>query len=300
MTWCDFWHEFRLQAWAPPGKAAYPEATTPQADCFPMTGFDPDSALVRAVRASPNHGERKDNQAPDAIILHYTGMATDEAALVRLCDPAAEVSCHYAIGPDGGILQLVPEARRAWHAGKSYWAGERDMNSVSIGIELMNGGHDFGMPAYPEAQIVALTRLCRDIGSRYAIPPTRILAHSDVAPFRKRDPGEHFPWGQLAEAGVGHYVLPHPRGEDAPLKRGVSGEKVEGLQGMLAIYGYDISVTGLYGKKTEVIVAAFQRHFCPSLVDGRADRATVATLKALLATRLRETRPQTAAPAGTS
>ncbi len=255
-----------------------------------MTGFDPDSALVRAVRPSPSHGERH-GKSPDAIILHYTGMETEEAALARLCEPAAEVSCHYAIGASGAILQLVPEARRAWHAGKSYWAGEKDINSVSIGIELMNGGHDFGMPAYPAAQIAALIGLCRDIGSRLAIPATRILAHSDVAPFRKRDPGEHFPWGQLAAAGVGHYVAPQPLGEDAPLKRGSSGEKVEGLQGMLAIYGYDISVTGLYGKKTEVIVAAFQRHFRPSLVDGRADRSTVSTLKELLATRPKEPAP---------
>ena len=265
-----------------------------------MTSFDPDSALVKAVCPSPNHGERKDNRAPDSIILHYTGMETGEAALARLCDPAAEVSCHYVIGEDGAILQLVPEVRRAWHAGKSYWAGERDMNSVSIGIELMNGVHDFGTPAYPEAQIAALVALCQDIGSRHTIPATHILAHSDVAPFRKRDPGELFPWAQLAEAGVGHYVVPHPQGTDAPLKRGSSGEKVEGLQGMLAIYGYDISVTGLYGKKTEVIVAAFQRHFRPGLVDGKADCSTVATLKELLATRPRAIRPQMAAPGETS
>ena len=265
-----------------------------------MTRFNPDSALVRTVRASPNHGEREDNKAPDSIILHYTGMATEEAALGRLCDPAAEVSCHYAVRADGEIVQLVPEARRAWHAGKSYWTGERDMNSVSIGIELMNGGHDFGLPAYPEAQIAALIGLCHDIGSRHAILPSRILAHSDIAPFRKRDPGEHFPWGQLAEAGVGHYVLPQRPGEDAPLKRGASGEQVEGLQGMLAIYGYDISVTGLYGKKTEVIVAAFQRHFRPSLVDGRADRSTVATLRELMATRPREARAQIGASVGPS
>ncbi len=264
-----------------------------------MTGFDPDSALVRAMRPSPNHGERH-GKTPDSIILHYTGMETGELALARLCDPAAEVSCHYVIGAAGEILQLVPEARRAWHAGKSYWAGEKDMNSASIGIELVNGGHEFGMPAYPAEQIAALIGLCRDIGSRHAIAPTRILAHSDIAPFRKRDPGEHFPWGQLAEAGIGHYVPPHPLGEDLPLKRGASGEKVEGLQGMLAIYGYDISVTGLYGKKTEVIVAAFQRHFRPSLVDGKADYSTVSTLKALLATRPRKTAAKISVAVGMS
>ncbi len=265
-----------------------------------MTGFDPDSALVRRVCPSPNHGEREESKALDSIILHYTGMETGEAALARLCDPAAEVSCHYVIGEDGEILQLVPEVRRAWHAGKSYWAGERDMNSTSIGIELVNGGHDFGLPAYPDAQIAALAALCRDIGSRYTIPATHILAHSDVAPFRKKDPGEHFPWGRLAEAGIGHYVVPHPQDADAPLKRGSSGEKVEGLQGMLAIYGYDSAVSGLYGKKTEQLVAAFQRHFRPALVDGKADESTVATLKELLATRPREAARKMPAAVGIS
>ena len=254
-----------------------------------MTGFNPDSALVRAIRPSPNHGARQGYSAADSIILHYTGMESEEAALIRLCDPVAEVSCHYTVGADGTILQLVPEARRAWHAGKSYWAGETDMNSASIGIELMNGGHEFGMAPYPTAQIAALIALCQDIGRRHAILPSRILAHSDIAPFRKHDPGERFPWGQLADAGIGHYVVPQPLGEDAPLKRGSNGEKVEALQGMLAIYGYDSAVSGLYGKKTEQLVAAFQRHFRPEVVDGKADLSTVATLRQLLATRPRET-----------
>ncbi|HEY5226512.1 MAG TPA: N-acetylmuramoyl-L-alanine amidase [Methylovirgula sp.] len=252
-----------------------------------MTGFDPDSTLTQVIRPSPNHGERL-GKTPDCLILHYTGMETEEAALVRLCDPAAEVSSHYAIGADGTIVQMVPEARRAWHAGRSFWAGERDLNSVSIGIELMNGGHDFGMPPYPEGQITALIELCRDIVSRHAIPASRVLGHSDIAPFRKRDPGEHFPWAELAAAGVGHYVGPQQGGDETTLERGSSGEKVEGLQGMLAIYGYEISVAGLYGKKTEVIVAAFQRHFRQALVDGKADHATVATLRELMARRPRE------------
>jgi N-acetylmuramoyl-L-alanine amidase len=272
----------------PPDAAVSWDAFCVHVDFSLMTGFDPDSALVRAIRPSPNHGERKNNKAPDSLILHYTGMESEDAALNRLCDPAAEVSCHYAIDAGGAIVQLVPEMLRAWHAGKSYWAGERDMNSVSIGIELMNGGHDFGLPPYPAAQIAALIALCQDIRSRHAILPTRILAHSDIAPFRKHDPGEHFPWGKLAAAGIGHYVVPAPRGEDAPLKRGSGGETVEGLQGMLAIYGYDSAVSGLYGKKTEQLVAAFQRHFRPELVDGKADRSTVATLRELLATRPRE------------
>ncbi|TAL82283.1 MAG: N-acetylmuramoyl-L-alanine amidase [Beijerinckiaceae bacterium] len=252
-----------------------------------MADFNPDSTLARAVRASPNHGDRR-GRTPDSVILHYTGMETEEAALARLCDPAAEVSSHYTIGADGTIIQLVPEAQRAWHAGQSCWAGETDMNSVSIGIEIMNGGHDFGLPPYPEAQIAAVIALCRDIGSRHAIASTRILGHSDIAPFRKRDPGELFPWGVLAAAGIGHYVVPQSGGGELPLKRDSSGEKVEALQGMLAIYGYGIDVTGLYGKETEVIVAAFQRHFRPARIDGIADDATIATLRALLARRPRE------------
>ncbi|MGO9134139.1 MAG: N-acetylmuramoyl-L-alanine amidase [Methylovirgula sp.] len=253
-----------------------------------MTGFEPDSALVRSLRPSPNHGDRIDNKTPSAIILHYTGMETGEAALARLCDPAAEVSSHYAVDVDGTIIQLVSESRRAWHAGKSYWAGERDMNSTSIGIEIVNGGHDFGSPAYAEAQIAALIALCRDIAERHKIVATDILAHSDIAPFRKQDPGEHFPWADLAAAGIGHYVAPAPIGDDAPLKRGSGGEAVEGLQGMLAIYGYDSAVSGLYGKKTEQLVAAFQRHFRPARVDGKADVSTVTTLRQLLATRPRD------------
>lgn len=250
-----------------------------------MTDFHPDSALVEAVHPSPNEGERRDRKAVNAIILHYTGMASAAAALARLCDPKAEVSCHYLIGPDGRLLQLVAEARRAWHAGKSFWAGEADMNSVSIGIELANGGHDFDLPAYPEPQIAALVALCKDIGSRHAIDARRILAHSDVAPLRKRDPGERFPWSVLAAAGIGHYVPPRPLGEDTPLRRGASGARVEELQDMLATYGYEIAVSGHYGETSEAIVAAFQRHFRQELVDGNADLSTIETLKDLLAAR---------------
>ncbi len=250
-----------------------------------MTGFDPDNGLVKEVHPSPNHGPRR-IKGPDSIVLHYTGMASGPAALARLCDPEAEVSAHYFIDEDGGILQLVPESRRAWHAGQSCWAGEKDMNSASIGIEIQNGGHEFGTPAYPDAQINALIALCRDIMSRHAIEPRRVLAHSDIAPGRKIDPGEYFPWGALAAAGVGHYVRPHPIGADAPLEAGAGGEKVEELQAMLAAYGYDISVSGHYDKNTEKVVAALQRHFRPARVDGKADFSTLATLRDLLAARL--------------
>lgn len=252
-----------------------------------MSDFDPDSTLVAQVRVSPNHSERSGGKPADCIILHYTGMESEEAALTRLCDPASEVSCHYVIRDNGEILQLVPEARRAWHAGVSCWAGERDMNSASIGIEVTNGGHDFGLPPYPEPQIAALIALCRDIATRRRIPATRILAHSDIAPLRKRDPGEHFPWGTLAAAGVGHYVAPQPCAEDSPFELGASGEAIAGLQQMLSDYGYGIGVTGAFDEKTRAVVAAFQRHFRPERVDGRADQSTIATLRDLLAARPR-------------
>ncbi len=250
-----------------------------------MTMFDSDSALVREVHPSPNHAARRGKTA-DSIVLHYTGMADEAAALARLCDPAAEVSAHYFIAEDGAVLQLVAETRRAWHAGQSYWAGETDMNSASIGIEIQNAGHAFGAPAYPKAQIEAVIALCRDIARRHAIAPQRILAHSDIAPGRKIDPGEYFPWDRLAAAGVGRYVRPHAIGDDVPLAPGAAGEKVEALQRMLAAYGYDV-IVGPYDVKTEQAVAAFQRHFRPARVDGKADRSTIETLRDLLAERPR-------------
>jgi N-acetylmuramoyl-L-alanine amidase len=248
-----------------------------------MTAFHPDSPLVRRVHPSPNHARR--HGKPDLILLHYTGMASGAAALARLCDPAADVSAHYFIAEDGEVLQLVPEARRAWHAGESFWAGEADINSASIGIEIENGGHAFGTPAYPKAQVEAVIALCRDIARRHAIAPARILAHSDVAPGRKIDPGEYFPWGELAAAGVGRYVEPRPIGPDAPLAPGAVGEKVKALQQMLAAYGYEVGIGGKYDAKTEQSVAAFQRHFRPARVDGNADLSTIETLRDLLAER---------------
>jgi N-acetylmuramoyl-L-alanine amidase len=243
--------------------------------------------LNKIIKDSPNHGDRK-GRMPDAIILHSTCMSSGEAALAHLCDPASQVSAHYLIAEDGRIYELVPESRRAWHAGISNWASERDMNSVSIGIELVHPGLEGGMPAFPEAQIEAVTSLCLDISQRYKIPKTRVLAHSDIAPDRKSDPGEIFPWAFLAEHGVGHYVTPHPIMEGPRYGRGAHGEHIESLQSMLAIYGYGLTITNLYGVKTEAVVKAFQRHFRPALVDGIADVSTVETLRALLKTRSRD------------
>ena len=146
---------------------------------------------------SPNHDDRG-GAAIDMLVLHYTGMKTAEAALERLCDPAAKVSAHYTIDEDGTVYAHVPEARRAWHAGVSFWAGATDINSRSIGIELVNPGHEFGYRDFPDAQIAALITLCHGILLRHPIPSARVLGHSDVAPARKEDPGELFPWERLA------------------------------------------------------------------------------------------------------
>ncbi|ACK52435.1 N-acetylmuramyl-L-alanine amidase, negative regulator of AmpC, AmpD [Methylocella silvestris BL2] len=245
------------------------------------------SALPMTLRASPNHGERKGGKTPNSLILHYTGVPTGEAAVALLCDPASEVSAHYVVMPDGEIMLLVPEARRAWHAGRGIWAGETDMNDVSIGIEIAHPGHKNGRAAhpYPEAQIASVTALCGDIVERWRIAPDRVLAHSDIAPDRKIDPGEFFPWDWLAHAGIGHYVAPCPISAGPRLDHNSRGAEVEELQAMLGAYGYGAPVSGAYDARTQCVIRAFQRHFRPALVDGIADFSTVATLRKLLAMR---------------
>jgi N-acetylmuramoyl-L-alanine amidase len=247
-----------------------------------MDSFSPDSPLVDFVQASPNHGERRGRTA-NCIVLHYTGMPTAEGALDQLCNPSAEVSSHYFVYEDGRIAQLVPEARRAWHAGRSCWAGETDMNSASIGIEIVNPGHDGGAPPFPDIQIDAVIRLCADIMQRWEIPPARLLAHSDIAPGRKVDPGENFPWDRLAAKGVGLWRPPAPLCDGLMLARGATGAPVRALQVRLAAFGYGIEETGVYDAATETIVAAFQRRWRPEKIDGVADVSTVATLAAFVA-----------------
>ena len=246
-----------------------------------MSAFEADFASADVI-PSPNHGERRDGRQPDIIILHYTGMETAERALHWLTVPESEVSCHYLVFEDGRIAQLVPEARRAWHAGKSFWKGEVDINSGSIGIEIVNPGHAGGLPDFPAEQIDAVIRLCRDVADRWGIAPERILAHSDVAPVRKVDPGEKFPWDVLAANGVGHYVEPSAVAGGRFFQRGDSGPPVEALQAMLGLYGYDTPVSGAFCARTEGDVAAFQRHFRRERVDGIADFSTIDTLHRLL------------------
>jgi N-acetylmuramoyl-L-alanine amidase len=246
--------------------------------------FRPESSVVAEVRPSPNHGER--NASPDMIVLHYTGMPNDEDAISHLCNPASEVSAHYVVLQDGYIIQLVAEARRAWHAGASSWAGESDINSRSIGIEIANPGHDHGYPAFPKRQVAAVTALCRSILSRHRIAADRVLAHSDIAPSRKRDPGEKFPWKTLADSGVGLWVKPAPIAEAGPVfTLGDTNPAIEETQALLANYGYGVTVSGHLDGATRDALAAFQRHFRPQGVDGNIDGSTLATLKDLIAAR---------------
>jgi N-acetylmuramoyl-L-alanine amidase len=246
-----------------------------------MSAFLPDFAGAEVI-PSPNHGERRGGRQPDMIVLHYTGMDTAERALQWLTVPESEVSCHYLVFEDGRIAQLVAESQRAWHAGKSFWKGETDNNSRSIGIEIANAGHPGGLPDFPEAQIEAVIRLCRDVGARWRIAPEMVLGHSDIAPVRKVDPGEKFPWEVLAAHGVGHFVEPMPVTGGRFFQRGDGGPPVEALQAMLALYGYDTPVSGEFCARTEGDVGAFQRHFRRARVDGIADTSTIDTLHRLL------------------
>lgn len=241
----------------------------------------PDSACASDFIASPNHEPRVGSDV-DMLVLHYTGMNGAEAAKARLCDPAAKVSAHYVVEEDGTIIQLVEEARRAWHAGVSCWAGVTDINSRSIGIEIVNGGHDFGLPDFPTRQIKAVIRLCRDIQSRWPIPQSRVLAHSDIAPARKCDPGEKFPWQILHAAGVGLLVAPDRISGGIALSIGDSGDAVMTLKTSLAEYGYGLEATGVFDEATRDAVIAFQRHFRQHDVDGVADLSTINTLGRLL------------------
>ncbi len=204
--------------------------------------------LERVDMPSPNHDGRGD-AAIDMLVLHYTGMASAEAALARLCDPAAKVSAHYTIDEDGTLYAHVPESARAWHAGISFWAGTRNVNACSIGIELVNPGHEFGYRAFAPAQIAALTELCHGIVQRHAIPAHRILGHSDVAPARKDDPGELFPWSALAASGIGLWP---------------ANTQDKAAADALPRFGYDPEAP------QDKTILAFQRHFRPAITDGTA------------------------------
>lgn len=215
---------------------------------------------------SPNFGPRKGSGVIDMLVLHYTGMTSAAEALARLRDPAAEVSAHYLIDEDGTIHRLVAEKDRAWHAGRGIWRGESDVNSRSIGIELVNPGHEFGYRAFPQAQIAALIALAQDICRRHPIPARNVIGHSDIAPLRKQDPGELFPWSRLASAGIGLFP-------QVPAATDDSAER------LLAELGYG---TDPWDEMGEKVIEAFQRRFRPACIDGVADKECIGLMGALL------------------
>ncbi len=231
-------------------------------------------------RPSPNFNERVGVSGPDILIMHYTGMQSCQAAVTRLTDAASRVSSHYTVDEDGTIYRHVAETLRAWHAGVSHWRGETDINSRSVGIEIVNPGHEFGYRAFPAAQIDAVMKLSQSIVARHKIPARNVIGHSDIAPGRKADPGELFPWRQLAHEGLGVWVEAKA-GRDASLMRPDTGARVGELQASLVRYGYGLEITSVYDEPTELVVSAFQRHFRPSLFHGVADAETMAILRAL-------------------
>lgn len=240
-----------------------------------------DTRLKADWHPSPNYELRRNGLKPTILLMHYTGMAHANAAIRWLCTPDSGVSCHYLVDEEGHITQMVSEEMRAWHAGDSVWMGETDINSVSIGIEIHNPGHDAGYPDFPQAQMHAVIALSLDILSRHNIPPRRVLAHSDVAPHRKADPGEKFGWKELARAGIGHWVSPAPLARNEAADIGDEAETVQHVQKLLADYGYGCPVSGAFCQRTAYVVKAFQRHFRPALADGRIDHSTIDTLERL-------------------
>lgn len=237
-----------------------------------------DSNLRCEIKPAINLNERIDVIAPDILVLHYTGMPSGEQALNWLCVEESQVSCHYLIHDDGRIVQMVPENKRAWHAGKSSWHGSEDINSRSIGIEIVNPGHDNGYPDFPDIQMGAVIELCQDILQRKEIRPRNVVAHSDIAPRRKQDPGEKFSWELLYKNNIGHWVEPSQISDGRFFQLGDSGQPVEALQSLLSVYGYGIEINGQYDDLTKACIVAFQRHFRQSKVDGIADASTIDTL----------------------
>jgi N-acetylmuramoyl-L-alanine amidase len=240
--------------------------------------FPADTTLDCEIRPAANFGERRGRAPVDMLVLHYTGMKDENEALDWLLSADSSVSCHYFIFEDGRIVQTVPEALRAWHAGAAGWRGHSDINSRSVGIEIANPGHEHGYRPFPDIQMEAVIRLCRDIVTRRDIEPRNLVAHSDIAPMRKQDPGELFPWKRLSEAGLGHFVEAEPVSGGRFFQLGDSGDPVAALQEMLALHGYEIGITGVFDEITRACISAFQRHFRQERVDGVADVSTIATL----------------------
>jgi N-acetylmuramoyl-L-alanine amidase len=229
------------------------------------------SKRVNRYQASPNHEQR--GNGVGLLVLHYTGMETAQRAVDWLCNPISKVSCHYLIDVDGSIVQMVDEDRRAWHAGTSSWHGVIDINSASIGIEIQNLGHSGGLPVFPRIQMESVAALCLDIMLRFELCPHHVVAHSDVAPGRKIDPGENFDWDFLAERGIGQMVV-------APNRMNVDETLAEAQQNLHNI-GYGVETTGHSDNRTRIVVEALQRRYRRSKVDGVLDQQTLAIVNRL-------------------
>ena len=228
---------------------------------------------------SPNQDDRPAGMPIDMLILHYTGMQTAQAAIDRLRDPVARVSSHYVVEEDGGVLRLVPEERQAWHAGVSYWRGHSALNARSIGIEMVNPGHEFGYRDYPALQMAVVCDLCLEILSRHAIPARNIVAHSDVAPDRKEDPGELFDWQGLAQNGVGLWPEEVPDLGNTGARR--DAPSLRNVRAALGEIGYRVAREGGFDRALDAVLRAFQRHWRPEAITGEADAGTLARLMAV-------------------
>lgn len=245
-----------------------------------------DSSLVSDVHPSPNIEPRRGGAQPNILVMHYTGLPTVEKSIEILSRPDCKVSCHYVVDLDGRVTQMVAESMRAWHAGVSSWHGETDINSYSIGIEIQNVGHNRDYPDFPAPQMEMVRDLARDIISRHSIPPQNVVAHSDIAPGRKTDPGEKFNWAWLHRHGVGHWVTgADVATNESSIQPGDCGERIKNFQSRLKQYGYGIEVTGCHDACSVIVTTAFQRHFRPECFDGCVDAETDARIAALLASR---------------
>jgi N-acetylmuramoyl-L-alanine amidase len=231
---------------------------------------------------SPNFNTR--NGEVNMIIAHYTGMKSAKAALSRLCDPTAEVSAHYMIDDDGKIYRLVANEKRAWHAGRSHWAGQEDINSCSLGIELVNPGHEFGYREFPETQIASFMDLCRELAMVYRVPRYRILCHSDIAPNRKQDPGELFPWQRLYGGGIGFWPSADfkPKKTGRRYRVGNDGSEIRAIRDNFRKFGYQLADIDQFDEALTMVVIAFQRHWRQQNCDGIVDPETYAILLHLL------------------
>ena len=235
---------------------------------------------------SPNHDMRR--LPITMLVLHYTGMETGQAALDRLVDPEAKVSAHYLVKEDGKVIQLVDDGRRAWHAGVSFWNGISDVNSASIGIEIVNGGHEFGLPEYPRVQLTGLVRLCKKLINAYNIEDHNIVGHSDIAPGRKEDPGEKFPWKELSTRGLGYFPKQVSEDQRILFSRNDTDRAISVLQKGLAFIGYDLEVNGRLDDKTSDVLTAFQRRYRPDLINGNIDIQSVELITNLVDVRTKK------------